>query len=268
VVSFQAILTKRLAARPLGRWDVVTTLQHFALITYALPKERLSRYIAEDRYEIAQFEINGQLLSLLSAVPFLDKDFHFAHFFPFLHFNFGQTNYRAYVRDNQTGEHAVWFFGTTLGSWLVNVPRLMWRLPWHAGKYRIDCRYSAAASRYSVFRYGIDSDWADAEIDLIDTGQSPALLPGFQSMPEQTTILTHPLDGFFYRLDGRLGHYAIWHNVIGLTTGTARHLQFGLFERLGLLSQSEMQKPHSILICPQVEFQVILPPQEVTPWHG
>ncbi|NJN05593.1 MAG: hypothetical protein HC814_03245 [Rhodobacteraceae bacterium] len=45
----------------------------------------------------------------MSAVPFLDLDFHFDRVLPFAKFVFGQTNYRVYVIDRRTGEHAVWF---------------------------------------------------------------------------------------------------------------------------------------------------------------
>ena len=69
-------------------------------------------------------------------VPFWDYDFRFAHLAPFLTFQFGQTNHRVYITDRRTGEPAVWFFGTTLGSPVVTIPRLLWRLPWHMARYR------------------------------------------------------------------------------------------------------------------------------------
>ena len=59
-----------------GRWDVVIRLGHFALINYALPRLRLERHIPVDRFEIPEFEMGGQRLAMMSAVPFLDLDFH------------------------------------------------------------------------------------------------------------------------------------------------------------------------------------------------
>ena len=38
-------LAKRLVSKPLGHLNIVTGLQHFALITYALPAERLRPHI-------------------------------------------------------------------------------------------------------------------------------------------------------------------------------------------------------------------------------
>jgi hypothetical protein len=256
-------LSQRLQPRPLGPWDVVSTLGHFALINYALPKERLAQYIPADRFEIPEFNIGGQSLALMSAVPFLDIDFHFAHFFPFLKFQFGQTNYRVYVIDKRTGEQVVWFFGTTLGSPIVYLPRWLWRIPWHLAAYQINCRYNSNRQRYDQFNYQVNSAWGASQIDLEDTGQSVALTSGFGLLESQTLILTHPVEGFFYRLDGKLGHYSVWHTVMKMTQGRARNLYFGLYERLGLLSKDEMQTPHSIFICPEIEFKVFLPPTEV-----
>jgi uncharacterized protein YqjF (DUF2071 family) len=95
--------------------DIETYLLHFALINYTLPKERLIPYIPQ-QFEISEYIVNGKSMAMMSAVPFLDVDFHFKKIFPFLKFQFPQTNYRVYIKDRKTGESAVWFFGTTLGS--------------------------------------------------------------------------------------------------------------------------------------------------------
>jgi hypothetical protein len=261
--AYRQILNHRLQTNRNGPWDVRTTLAHFALINYALPKDRLRRHIPADRFDIPEFEIDGQRLALLSVAPFLDLDFHFQHFFRFVQFHFGQTNYRVYVVDRATGEHAVWFFGTTLGSRIVQLPRLFWRIPWHYAAYDIDCRYNPALRRYEKFAYNIHSKWAEAEIDLTDTGETVTILPGFESPEQMKLILTHPVDGYFYRLDGRLGNYSVWHEEVSVTAARPNRLYFGLFERLGVLSKEEMRAPHSVVICPRVDFKVFLPPREI-----
>ena len=35
------------------------------------------------------------------------------------------------------------------------------------------------------------------------------------------------------------------------------------FEKLGLLSKSEMMNPHSVLITPKIEFDILLPPKKM-----
>ena len=100
-------------------------------------------------------------------------------------------------------------------------------------------------------------------IDLEDTGEPVSITGGFQDLDHQTLILTHPVDGFYYRLDNRIGSYSVWHEEIQLTTGHARQLYFSLYERLGLLSRAEMAQPHSVFICPKITFDVYLPPREI-----
>ena len=192
--DYREILQRRLAVRPEGWLAVRSKLEHFALINYALPKARLEPYIPQHRFEIPEFNVAGQRLALTSAVPFVDVDFHFIHLFPFLKFSFGQTNYRVYVIDKQTGEHGVWFFGTTLGSVVVHVARSAWGIPWHSARYRIKCHYDPQRQRYQTFQYAIRSSWCEAQIELEDTGESVSEVAGFASLDEMRLILTHPVE--------------------------------------------------------------------------
>ncbi len=259
--TYRKILNQRLPEPADRRWDVRSLLAHFALVNYALPRERLERHIPLDRFSIPEFTIAGQPQAMISAVPFLDRDFHFIHWLPWLAWRFAQTNYRAYVIDRATGEHCVWFFGTTLGAALVEIPRRLWRLPWHRARYTLDCRYDPAARRYATYRMAVQSRWGGARIDLADSGRPLEGCPGFATLDELRLILTHPIAGYFYRRDGQLGTYSVWHEEIPLTMGQANDLYFAVFEDLGLLSQAEMQRPHSVFISPETEFKVLLPPR-------
>jgi len=263
-LDYLKTLQERVAFRPSGLIDIRSDLLHFALITYALPAERLRRHIP-DRFDIPTFPIAGQNLALMSAVPFVDDDFRYYRLAPFIQWRFSQTNYRVYVVDRQTGAHVVWFFGTTLGSPIVQFARWLWRIPWHFARYQVDCRYAAEKGRYEQYEISHQSQWATAAIDLADTGRPMGLAEGFASIEEQALILTHPVKGYFYRLDGRVGTYSVWHEQIPLTEGRANRLYFSLYERLGLLTPEEMQHPHSVFICPRVTFDVHLPPRRAEP---
>jgi len=261
-VEAKPLLAKRIADRRSGLLDVRSDLLHFALITYALPAERLRPHIP-DRFEIQTFPIGGERLALMSAVPFLDNDFSYYRIAPFIKWKFAQTNYRVYVIDRETGEPCVWFFGTTLGGWVVNLARRLWKIPWHYARYEIDCQYDEKKQAYDRYRFTHASNWASATIQLEDTGAAPTLLPGFTDLAEQTLVLTHPVTGYFYRTDGRLGTYSVWHAEIPLTVGRPVNLYFSLYERLELLTRDEMARPHSVLICPRTTFEVHLPPKAV-----
>lgn len=235
---------------------MVTTLRHFALISYLVPIEKLRPHI-DPRFEIVELPGASGPCGLISVVPFLDVDFRFAKF-PFVRFRFGQTNYRVYVRDRD--EHLVWFFGTALATPWVAIPRHLWKLPWHRARMTWDVEHSTTEHRYVRYRVDTSSTWAPASFVLEDTGASMALLPGFDSLDEQRLVLTHPERGVYFRRDGVVGSYSVWHPELELTQGRVLDARFTLLERLGFLSIEEMQRPHSVLISPSIEFQIRLPP--------
>lgn len=261
--DYDGILKQRIESRPRGWLDIRSNLRHFALINYAVPINRLLPHIPRDQFEVAAFNINGRTCGLLSVVPFLDDDFHFTRLAPFAKFRFGQTNHRIYVVHRATQQHCAWFFGTTLGSWVVNCARTLWRIPWHRAKYEYDCQWDDSGKRYAKYQFHVQSDWCDCEIELEDTGAAMARLDGFESIEKQKLVLTHPVDGYFRRLDGALGTYSVWHDEIPLTVGRSTNCYFSLYEKLGILNRTEMQCPHSVLICPQTLFDVHMPPKRV-----
>ncbi len=246
---------------PPTRWhDVRARLGHFAMVTYAVDPSRL-RPLVHPRYELDCItDAKGRKRALISMVPFQDQDFHCVGL-PWARFRFGQTNYRAYIVERSTGKRLVWFFGTTLGSWSVAGPRYLWKLPWHHGRFLFDCEYDDDARRYSRYRMRTESDWAPVELELEDTGSAPESLEGFEDLETGLAVLTHPLEGAFYRRDGRLGGYGVWHDRLRCTLGRVVRLRVDLFERLGLVDAAEQQKPHSVLIQPETEFTIYLPPR-------
>lgn len=251
-----------LTCPPRSGIDVVSDLEHFAIVTYAVPPERL-RPLVHERFELdCVAGAGGAPRALISMVPFLDRNFHFARLAA-LRFRFGQTNYRAYVIDRATGRRAVWFFGTTLDSWSVAVPHYLWQLPWYRARTRFSCRYDAGNRRYAQYRLATRGEWGAARLELADSGMPPEALAGFADLETAAVILTHPLDGFFYRRDGALGSYRVWHDRLHPTAGSVVHARIDLFDRLGLVPFAEQARPHSVLMQPRTEFTIFLPPQKL-----
>ena len=243
--------------------DVVTILKHFAIVTYAVAPERVRPHV-DDRFELDCFTApDGTSRVWVSVVPFLDWDFHFARL-PQLKFRFGQTNYRTYVIDRVTQHRAVWFFGTTLGGWPVVVPHYLWQLPWHYGRIKFDCVFDSAHARYSRYKMTTQSDWAAIDLELEDTGQPITQLDGFENMEAGLVRLTHPLMGVYYGRDGKLGSYNVWHNRLRCTVGQVRQARISLLDHLGIVPFGEQMAPHSVLIQPETEFIVQLPPKRFT----
>jgi hypothetical protein len=239
--------------------DAITTLRHFAIVTYAVPPERLRGFV-HPRFDLDCVTLDGEVRALLSVVPFEDQDFRAAAF-PSPRWHFGQTNYRIYVRDRRSGARSVWFLGTTLGSWLVSVPRYAWRLPWHYGRFRFTCAQEPSG-RYSRFRMETESRWAPAVLEIEHQDGEPSF-PGFPDAETGLVVLTHPLTGYFKRRDGVLGSYSVWHEQLKPSTGHLREARWELLDRLKIVPFNEQLAPHSVLVQPRTEFIVRLPPHRV-----
>jgi hypothetical protein len=237
--------------------DAITTLRHFAIVTYAVPPERVAGMV-DERFALDTIEIDGRERALISVVPFEDEDFRWAAS-DGPRWRFGQTNYRIYVRDRQTGKRAVWFLGTTLGSWRVVFPRYVWRLPWHYGRFAFTCELDADG-RYTIYRIETRSRWAPLALELDHDRDAPLALPGFADRGTALDVLTHPVNGFYRRRDGHLGTYSVWHERLAPTPGRVRHARIHLLDRLGIVPFAEQAGPHSVLIQERTEFQIHLPP--------
>jgi uncharacterized protein YqjF (DUF2071 family) len=254
--------TPQLLKKPVPRrLAVETTLEHFAIVTYWVDPLQLRKHL-HPRFEPVCLVEGGLRRALVSVVSFLDRDFRFV-VCPWLKRSFGQTNYRAYVEDTQTGEQAAWFFGTVLDSVSVAVPRHFWKLPWHRARMAFDCRYDDAVSRYSTFDIRTESRWAPGHLTLEDSGRPPDRLPGVANLEAALVLLTHPMRGYFFRQDGVLGSYSIWHDRTIPTVGSVREARYPLLQTLDLVSEADQSGIHSVLLAPTIDFTIYLPPSKV-----
>jgi uncharacterized protein DUF2071 len=257
--------TPRLLSKPVPRGLAAeTTLQHFAIVTYWVDPSTLRKHL-HPRFEPVCLAVDGRShRALVSVVTFLDRDFRFVAC-PWIARSFGQTNYRAYVEDTHTGEQAAWFFGTCLDSLAVAVPRHLWKLPWHRAQMTFDCQYDSAAARYSTFNVKTRSRWAPAQLVLEDSGRPPTRLSGVSNLEAGLVLLTHPMRGYFFRRDGVLGSYTIWHDRTTPTVGEVREARYPLLQRLELVSEGDRGNIHSVLLQPNIDFTIYLPPSKVNP---
>ncbi|MGV6861379.1 MAG: DUF2071 domain-containing protein [Putridiphycobacter sp.] len=128
-IDFKKETEKRIKdRRTKSLMDVNTKLEHFAIISYKVPIEKIEHLIPKP-FKLWTFNEDGKTYALVSAVPFKDKDFSFHKLFKFIRFNFFQTNFRTYIIDERDQSHAAWFFGTTLGSITTLIPKLFWKMP-------------------------------------------------------------------------------------------------------------------------------------------
>ena len=244
-----------LAMPSVGLLDVHVTLEHFAITTFAVSPEAMARHLAPG-FEPEVFQLAAGPRAFVSAVTFLDSRFRF-RLLPWPRFSFGQTNYRAYVL--RRGQRAAWFFGTSLDSLFVHVPRLVWQMPWHRARMRFDVTYDGDRCR----RYRLETTGAGAaaELDLEGSGEPTGALDGFRDAAETAQVLTAPTEGYFARRGGRSSHYAIWHAPLVMQRARAHAARFQLFEDLGLIEPGAA--PHSVLVQRATDYAIYLPPRLV-----
>lgn len=233
--------------------DVSSDLIDFVITTFDVDADVLARLLPDDsspeRFTLA----DGRTRAFVSAVSFLNTNF-FVRFAPFVRLSCGQTNYRAYVKRGDA--RAVWFFGTGLDTAFVNLPRHLWRLPWH--RMHVERKSEWNGDLLRELHWHARAEGAEERLRLRGTGRPLERLDGFDSLAHTHEVLTHPLTGFLRRRDERVVTYGVWHEllVMELAAGDAR---FEKFEQLGLVVAG--QAPHSVLVQRSTHFDVHLPPR-------
>ncbi|WP_407266675.1 DUF2071 domain-containing protein [Tenacibaculum maritimum] len=258
-LSFKECTTNRIKNRA-GRsfLDVHTMLEHFCIISYKVPVKKIAHFIPEP-FKLWTYIDNGEEYALVSAVPFMDQDFCFYKISKRLTFSFFQTNFRTYIIDKRTHNHAAWFFGTTLGSMSSIIPKRIWNMPWQYATYNFE--FDRKNGLYTKYQMYFTSKMGNGTIAIKNTGNNSPLLEGFNTIDEQIHILTHPVIGYYNISETKLGTYEIWHPKMDLKEACSENLYFELFEKLGFLTKQEMNSPHSILTTPFIEFDILLPPK-------
>lgn len=277
--TFDEYITPRPKPRGL---DVVVTLRHFALVTYTIDPEILRRRLPP-RLSPLTLRLGDSSSALLSVVLFMNTDFRSA-VFPSPALDIAQINYRAYVVDNVTGDHAIWFLGTLLDGWAYAVPRFLWRMPWHKGPIEMHWNRNDTTERYDSYIVTSGSEWSPVWLELTETdsptsSQHPSVprfgsssadattidLPGFPDVETGLVCLTHATKGFYRRADGQIGLNRVWHPRIIVRPARLVEAAFPLLHRQGLVPRSEQHAPYGVFIASEVGFLSHLPPRIVPP---
>lgn len=237
-------------------FDVVTTLADFAIVTYHVSPDALRRHLPAGIEPDVRRLDDGSDVAMMSAVPFRDRDFRFG-IAQWARFRMGQTNYRAYVL--REGKRCAWFFGTSLTRPFVWIPRALWQLPWHAAEMSFDTRWQS--DQLAHYRLTTSSSWGACELELTGTNAPMGRLDGFSDEEETALVLTHPLVGYFYRLDGAVASYRVWHQRLQLLRASCIRARFQVFEDLGLINARST--PSSVLVQRATEFIIVLPPRRI-----
>jgi len=242
----------------MGPLAALTTLEDIAIVSFDIEPAALAAHLPSWLTPDLCTLADGRQRALVSAVTFRDVDFRF-RLAPFVRLGMIQTNYRGYVRAGDL--RAVWFFGSTLSSPIVGVPRLLWKMPWTLAPATIDATWDGDAGR--SWRSRAVGEWGGYDVELEGTGVPMGRLDGFGSELEAALVLTHPMVGYYRRLDSATAGYHVWHPPMHPTRGRATRARYDALERLGLVWPD--QEPHSVLLERRSDFRIYLPPTRL---HG
>jgi hypothetical protein len=96
------------------------------------------------------------------------------------------------------------------------------------------------------------------EVELTGTAEPMGRLDGMADEAETAMLLTHPLVGYYRRLDGQVAGYRVWHEPMRPTRGGVVRARYDVLEDMGFVAPG--QAPHSVLLERRSDFIVYLPP--------
>jgi hypothetical protein len=169
--------------------------------------------------------------------------------FPWPCFHYDQLNLRTYVIDPITDTPAVYFFRSGVSLGIVPMLTRIISIPWERITFQLDENYSS--------RYYASGNWLGElyfEIELSTEG-----------VQEKSIIdhLTGPMIGFMGS-QNKLRRFKITHQALEVQSAVLRKIRFPLPVEKGLVMDSELQKPDSVLIVPEAKFTVYLPPRSIS----
>jgi uncharacterized protein YqjF (DUF2071 family) len=220
-------------------------MRDMLFITWAVPPERL-RALVDERLELdIRSDFAGNEIALVSAVTFNVADVR-SSVLPLPRLNFGQTNYRVYVRSGETP--AVCFLDMRVNSRMVTTLTSFLRVPIH---YE-DIEIRTAPDDVGLVRYTVESDGLKASAIIgsrPENTSSDEIEPGF---------VTHRLIGYAGSGDSM---FKIQVEQEGLDAIVARveSVNASRLEQLGVLTPGNPVEPCSALYVREASFAAYTP---------
>lgn len=242
--------------------SIQVDIQNFALVTHAVPAERVRRLVP-DRFELQTFiDESGTERALISCNSFCNRQLHW---YPFRYpaVDFDQFTFRTYVtyKDEQTA----YFFGTycstrssTAAQWSVAV-----------GTFYADFDVDIQGGRDGYPFYSccaVTEAHGETSIELTALERPEAKHP-FSTGRELSEFITYRLRGLARSPMGFIAHGPIDHRHMDTWSGTLTRGRFDFWYSLGLLEPSEAMDAYSVLVEPSIRF-TIYPPRPATRLEG
>lgn len=233
--------------------DRLTTAQvdveNFALVTHAVPAERLRRLVP-DRFQLETFTSrSGEEMGLISASSFCNRQIHWSSARYPAH-DFDQSTFRTYV--THRGRRGAFFFATYVSTRLSFMGQVIVAAHTKLAEFEVDIQKDEAGA-YRSYSSRARTDSEELRFELQARGAPEAKHP-FRSGTEHAQFITYRLHGYARPLVGGVTYGPIEHRHMDPWGGQLIRGRFDLWERLGLLPRDEWDAPFSVLVEPSVRF--------------
>jgi hypothetical protein len=161
-------------------------------------------------------------------------------------FNYDQLNLRTYVFDPQTGKPAVYFFKSGVSSRFIPMATRILGIPWQRISFALRMESSGINN---IDKYRALGHWyGDIDIEM----QMSA-----SSSPDAATVehITGPMAGFIGN-GNRLKRIDIEHKALEIRALSLSRIKFQLPVEAGILLESELGSPDSVLMVPVSKFTI------------
>jgi hypothetical protein len=234
---------------------VKMTLHHVLYVSYLVPAARVRPYVPET---LALSTLAGDRV-FVSVVSMKCNGVRMTAF-PRPAFNYSQLNVRTYVRDSQTGKPAVYFLHSGVSSTAVSSLTRLFGLGWQKVIVAVQTSHSQDG-RYED--YVADGYWnGDIKISAGEPDRAEKAVEPMENWQSLVEHLTAPLIGFGGP-KGNSKRFEIIHRPLEVRAGELRGIKSELLRSMNLVDDAGLEEPHSVLLVPQAEFTVCLPPRRV-----
>ena len=229
-------------------------VQNFALITHAVPAQRVRPHVPE-RFELQTFiDESGQETALVSASSFCNRQLHWsASRYP-AH-DFDQSTYRTYVVHK--GRSGAFFFGSFVSTRMSYIAQSAVAADTHLAEFDVEIELGDRG--YERYRSRARSDVGEIYFD-IEARDNPRAKHPFATGKEHAQFITYRLHGYSHALGGGVSYGPIEHRHMDPWEGSLTEGRFDYWERKEILAPEEALRPYSVLVEPAVRF-VLHPPR-------
>lgn len=231
-------------------------VQNFALVTHAVPAERVRRHLPA-RYELETFgSESGDEMAFISSSTFCNRQIHWSAARYPAH-DFDQSTFRTYV--TWKGLRGAYFFGTYVSTRLSLAGQRLVAANTRLADFDVDIQ--GGPDGYPIFDTRIVA--GDQQLIIrLEASDRPSAKHPFTDGEEHAQFLTYRLHGFARSPFGET-YGPIEHRRMQPWEGHLLEGRFDLWEQLGILEPHEAADVFSVLVEPSVRF-TLHPPRRAS----